>query len=170
MFFPLWLQVQMFSTSMTAVCVTLRNSSTSMWARAKKYLVLFFLHRFWKVLVWMWWKSGVTWQAHLTVNLSLSTCCGNIPQLGQPETTMFVTLALIAPSACSWPVTHRWSVLSAPWAPVTGSRLIVSAENKRGNDCWGRTYTVVNKMSDFVTHTCKCGCWHSWFQYFIFQR
>lgn len=39
MFFLLWLPVQMFSATMTAVCVPFRNSSTSS-AQAKKYLVL----------------------------------------------------------------------------------------------------------------------------------
>lgn len=58
---------------------------------------------------------------------------------------MFVTLALIGPNVCSWPVTHLWSVLSAPWAPVTGSRLMASAENKRSDDCWGKYMLVAVK-------------------------
>lgn len=59
---------------------------------------------------------------------------------------MFVTVALIGPNACSWPVSHLWSVLSAPRAPVTGSRLMASVENRGSDDCSGQIHVGTSKI------------------------
>lgn len=59
---------------------------------------------------------------------------------------MFVTVALIGPNACSWPVSHLWSVLSAPRAPVTGSRLMASVENRGSDDRSGKIHVGASKI------------------------
>ena len=75
--------------------------------------------------------QGVTRRKHASqANLQLT------PR--QPGTSMFVTPALIGPYVCSWPVTRLWIVLSTPEAPVTGSRLMASSDNKSSDDGSGQ--------------------------------
>lgn len=90
-------------------------------------------------------KSGLTWEAHVPVDLNMSTYYSHTVQLGQPGTTMFVAMALIGPDAGPWHVSHLWSVLSALWGPVTGPRLMASAENKGTDDCSGQVHVGASK-------------------------